>query len=99
MRSSKMAYFVPLNPYKEKLLKNVIFCDFVKLLLGVLSWFCKYVEVFLGPLEGVLSHRIHLRCVSEPQYTRIFSYKNSDLGSESQSGGENDVVYGGFEMH
>jgi len=94
-----MAYSGPLNPYKEKLLKHVIFCDFVKLLPDVLRWFCRYVEMFLEPLEGVLSPRIHFRCVSEPQYTRIFSYKNSDLGSESQSGGENDVVYGGFEMH
>ena len=36
MRSLKMAYFIPLSPYNVKLLKNVIFHDFFKLLLGVL---------------------------------------------------------------
>ena len=36
IRSFKMAYFIPLSPYKVKSLKNVIFHDFFKLLLGVL---------------------------------------------------------------
>ena len=67
MRSSKMAYSGPLNPYKEELLKNVIFCDFVKLLPGALRWLRRYVEMFLETLEGVLRPRIHFRCVSEPQ--------------------------------
>ena len=36
MRSLKMAYFILLSPYNVKSLKNVIFHDFFKLLLGVL---------------------------------------------------------------
>ena len=54
-----MAHFGSLGPHKEKLPKNVIFHDFFKLLLGGLRWSCRYVEMFLGPLEGVLSPRIH----------------------------------------
>ena len=52
-----MAHFSSLSPHKEKLPKHVIFHDFFKLLLGGLRWSCRYVEMFLGPLEGVLSLR------------------------------------------
>ena len=54
-----MAHFGSLGPHKEKLPKNVIFHDFFKLLLGGLRWSCRYVEMFLGPLKGVLNPRIH----------------------------------------
>ena len=52
-------YFSPLCTYNEKWPKNVIFHDFFKLFLDVLRWSCRYVEVFLGPLEGILSPRMH----------------------------------------
>ena len=54
-----MPYFGPLGPYKEKLPKNVIFDDFFKLVLNVPRCYPRYVEMFLGPLEGVLSVRTH----------------------------------------
>ena len=67
MRSSKMVYFGPFGPYKEKWLKNVIFHDFFKVLLGNLRWCFRYVEMFLGPLEGVLSPRAHFGTVYDSQ--------------------------------
>ena len=44
---------------KEKWLKNVIFHDFFKVLLDVLRWYCRYVEMFLEHLGGVLSLRTY----------------------------------------
>ena len=67
MRSLKMAYFILLSPYKVKSLKNVIFHDFFKLLLGVLRWCFRYVEMFLGPLEGVFTLRIHFGSAYDTQ--------------------------------
>jgi len=54
-----MTYVGPLGLHKGKRLKNVIFHDFFKLLLSDLRWYCRYVEMFLEPLEGILSLRIH----------------------------------------
>ena len=71
-RSQKMAYFSHLGHYKGKWVKNVIFHDFFKPLLGVLLWCFRYVEMFLGSPEGVLSSRIHFWFVSERQKPRIF---------------------------
>ena len=59
MSNLKMTYFFPLSPYKGKWLKNVIFHDFFKLLLDDLRWCFRYVEMFLGPLEGVSMPRTH----------------------------------------
>ena len=56
MRRCKIAYFSLLSPYNEKWPKNVIFHEFFKLLLGDLRWCFRYVEMFWGPLEGVLNH-------------------------------------------
>ena len=67
MNSFKTHYFGPLGPYKGKWLKNVIFHDFFKLLLGVLRWCFRYVEMFWGPLEGVLTLRIHFGPVYDSQ--------------------------------
>ena len=50
----------PLFPSpKGKRVKNVIFHDFFKSLLDVSRWYCRYVEMFLGPLEGVSMPRTH----------------------------------------
>ena len=68
-----MAHYSSLSPHKEKLPKNVIFHDFFKLLLGGLRWSCRYVEMFLGPLEGVLSLRAYFWLVSEPHVKWTFS--------------------------
>ena len=62
--SIKIAYFGPLGPYKEKWLKNVIFHDFFKVFLDVPRCYPRYVKMFLGPLEGVLSLIIHFWPVS-----------------------------------
>ena len=52
-----MAHFGSLGPHKEKLPKNVIFHDFFKLLLNVPKCYPRYVEMFLGALEGISSLR------------------------------------------
>ena len=70
----KMALFRPQRlSYKGKWPKNVIFHDFFKLLLNVPRCYPRYVEMFLGPLEGVLSLRIHFWLVSKPHVKWTFS--------------------------
>ena len=79
-----MAHFGSLDPHKENLPKNVIFHDFFKLLLnlGGLGWSCRYVEMFLGPLEDVLNRKyilipymIHNRkCNFHPQNAPLPQY-------------------------
>ena len=68
-------YFSPLCTYNEKWPKNVIFHDFFKLFLDVLRWSCRYVEVFLRPLEGILNPRMHFCLILKPQQTRMFQTK------------------------
>ena len=58
-----MAYFGPFGPYKGKCAENAIFHDFFKLLLSVLRWYCRYVEMFWGPLGGILGLRTHFGSV------------------------------------
>ena len=48
----------PVWNIRENDQKSVIFYDFFKLLLSVLRWYCRYGEMFLRPLEGVLGPRI-----------------------------------------
>ena len=70
----KMALFGPPKaPYKEKWPKNVIFHDFFKLLLNVPRCYPRYVEMFLRPLEGVLSLKTRFCTVSRPQVKWTFS--------------------------
>ena len=54
-----MPYFGLLGPYKGKWPKNVIFHDFFKVLLNVPRCYPRYVEMFLGLLEGISSLRTH----------------------------------------
>ena len=51
----------------------MIFHDFFKLLLSGLRWSCRYLEMFLGPLEGILSLRIHFWPESKRQQKKTFS--------------------------
>ena len=55
----QIAYFVPFELERENKQKNWIFHDFLKLLLNVLRCYPRYVEMFWGPLEGILSLRTH----------------------------------------
>ena len=51
----------------------MIFHDFFKLLLNVPRCYPRYVEMFLGPLEGVLSLRIHFEFGHDSQRKVVFS--------------------------
>ena len=61
-------------------MKNVIFHDLFKLLLGGPRWYCKYVEMFLAPLEGILSLRIHFWFVLGRPEVRTFSTQILTVG-------------------
>ena len=62
----------------------MIFHDFFKVLLDVLRWYCRYVEMFLEHLGGVLSLRtyffIHLKSLGDKD---IF-HPNSAIRQNSQ---------------
>ena len=49
----------PLRLVRKSDKKNVIFHDFFKLLLNVPRCYTRYLEMFWGPLEDVLSLRTH----------------------------------------
>ena len=81
-RTSQKAYFSHLCTYKGyngKWIKNVIFHDFFKLLLGVPRWYFRYLEMFLGPLEGVLSPRIHFGLICDSRWKMLFSPQHLTL--------------------
>ena len=61
---------------KGKWPPEVIFHDFFKLLRGGPRWYFRYVEMFLGHLEGILSPRIHFRPILERHQPKIFSSQN-----------------------
>ena len=67
------AYFDRLCPYNGKWMKNMIFHDFFKLLLGGLRWCFGYLEMLLEPLEGVVSPRIHFGFAYDSQWKMTFS--------------------------
>ena len=77
----QIAYFSPFGLYKGKWAKNVIFHDFFKLLQNVLRWYCRYVEMFLGLPEGILSPRTHFWSILRSQQTKTFCFKIAYFGS------------------
>jgi len=62
----------------------VIFHDFFKVLLDVLRWYCRYVEVFLEHLGGVLSLRTHFWPHFKSLGDKDFSHPNSVIRQNSQ---------------
>ena len=78
--TSQKAYFSHLCLYKGyngKWIKNVIFHDFFKVLLDVLRWYCRYVEMFLEHLGGVLNLRTYFWPHCKSPGNKDFSHPNS----------------------
>ena len=74
----------------------MIFHDFLKLLLGHLRWCFTYLEMFSGPLEGILRPRIHFGPVYNSQYKTWFSPQNVALPQywgNATFWDENDIFY------
>ena len=66
--------------------KNVILYDFFKLLLDVLRCCFRYAGMFLGPLEGILSPRIHFGPIYEPiQMVSMLQCVNSMVFSSNNT--------------
>ena len=61
-------------------------------------WYCRYVEMFLGPLEGISSLRTHFWPVSRPQLKWTFSAQIVSLAqywdSERIWGGNSHSTWG-----
>ena len=86
----KITFFVcfslqpPLRLVRKKWKKKVIFHDFFKVLLDVLRWYCRYVEMFLEHLGGVLNLRTYFWPNFKSLGDKDFSHPNSLIKQNSQ---------------